>query len=347
MTPRQRVLAAINLERPDRPPWLEIGVAGNVFGRVIGEEVVVNSGFHSLPDTGEYRKYLSQAIRAAEALGLCGVPIKAWNPAFSDNKSAAGAKAHSREGLVRDMPTLQACLAAAPAVEDHAASRCAGVYQELMGRTGLFRPLLVGGVFSHAEASMGTAQFAIACHEQPELVERLCEWQGHRTVEMIDALLQHIEPDAILLADDIAFKTSTFISPDMLRRFVFPQYRRIAQRIQQTGLPMMLHSDGNLSDVLEDLIEIGVQSVHPLENLAMDIRQVKRDYAGRVCLMGNLDVDIIERGNPGEVRRATEQLLSDMAGPGYIFASGNSITQWAPVENVLAMAQAVRQATMP
>lgn len=343
MTARERVLAAINLETPEKIPWLEIGVSGHIFAHVIEEEVVVNSGFHPSPSIDDYAEYLSRVIRGAEILGLCGVPLKAWNPAFSANPTKAGAKVHGRAGLVKDMATLEACTRNAPPPAEHAAVKCMDVYLELINQTDLFRFVQVGGVFSHAEASMGAAEFAVACYEQPEIVERLCQWQGDRTVAMIGELLKRGEVDAVLFGDDIAFKTTTFISPDMLGRFVFPQYRKIAACIQRAGLPMMFHSDGNLSQVMDDLIAIGIRCIHPFENLAIDIRWVKETYGDRLCVMGNLDVDIIERLSPGEVRAEAARLLNDLGGPGYIFASGNSISQWAPPHNALAIAEAVRK----
>jgi uroporphyrinogen decarboxylase len=342
MTPRERVLAALELEQPDRVPWLEIGVAGPIFGHVIGEEVVVNSGFHPLrPD--DYRRYLSQAIRGAQVLGLCGVPLKAFNPAFQAIRTAEGAKVHGRGGQIGDMATFEECIASAPPVSEHLAAQCADIYFGQMAETDLLQWILVGGIFSHAEASMGAAEFAIACHEQPELVERLCGWMGDRTAAIIDEVLQHGELDAILLGDDIAFKTTTFISPDMLRRFVFPQYRKIADRIRAAGVPLMFHSDGNLTQVMDDLIDIGIQCIHPFENLAIDIAWAKETYGDRLCIMGNLDVDFIERMSPAEVKAEATRLLDTLGGPGYIFASGNSITQWAPPQSAVAMAEAVRE----
>ncbi len=346
MTPRERVLAALNLEQPDKVPWLEIGVAGPIFGHVIGEQVVVNSGFHPLPPD-DYRKYLSQAIRGAQILGLCGVPLKAFNPAFQAIRRAEAAKVHGRGGRIRDMATFEQCIANAPSVPEHLAVECADIYFEQMAETDLLRSILVGGIFSHAEASMGAAEFAIACHDQPELVQRLCAWMGDRTVAIIDEVLQHGEVDAILLGDDIAFRTTTFISPDMLRRFVFPQYRKIADRIRGAGVPMMFHSDGNLTQVMDDLIDIGIQCIHPFEKLAIDIAWAKETYGERLCIMGNLDVDFIERMLPAEVKAEATRLLDTLGGPGYIFASGNSITQWAAPESAVAMAEAVREFELP
>lgn len=343
MTPRERVAAALRLERPDRIPWLEIGISGHVFSHIIGEPMPASSGFHPLADVEAYHVYLSQVIRAAGELGLCGVPLKCWNVAFSAGENTAGARAHKRAGAVDSLQSLEEHLVAAPRVAEMAPIRCAPVFSELMRQTDLFRILSVGGVYSHAEASMGTAEFAIACYEQPDLVQRLCSWMGDRTLEMLDQLLARVEPDAILLADDIAFKTSTFISPEMLRRFVFPQYARISERVARAGLPLMLHSDGNLTEVMEDLIGLGIASIHPLENLAMDISRVTETFGDRVCRMGNLDVDIIERLPAAQVHREALALLERLDGPGYIFASGNSLSPWAPPENVLAMASAVRQ----
>ena len=76
----------------------------------------------------------------------------------------------------------------------------------------------------------------------------------------------------------------------------------------------------------------------------MDIRLVKKEYGSRVCLIGNVDVDLLSTGTPDEIEKVVRELICDLApGGGYILSSGNSIPSYAQVENVIAMGQALKE----
>jgi uroporphyrinogen decarboxylase len=76
----------------------------------------------------------------------------------------------------------------------------------------------------------------------------------------------------------------------------------------------------------------------------MNIRQVKKEYGSRVCLIGNVDVDLLSTGTPDEVETVVKDLIRDIAlGGGYILSSGNSIPSYAKVENVLNMGRVLKK----
>ena len=70
-------------------------------------------------------------------------------------------------------------------------------------------------------------------------------------------------------------------NPEFYREYIFPWYRKFGDICREQGKPFMYHSDGNLWAVLDDLIECGVNSVHPIEPLGMDIVELKKEYGGR------------------------------------------------------------------
>ena len=152
--------------------------------------------------------------------------------------------------------------------------------------------------------------------------------------------------DVFVSTDDFAFKTAPFFSPAVFRELVLPRYRRIAPKIT---MPWLLHSDGNIMLFLDDLIDLGIAGAHPMEPGAMDIRAVKRDYGDLLCVVGNVDLNLLSLGTPEAVDAEVRGLIRDVApGGGYIVLSGNSLTGHRLAENVDAMSQAVhRYGTYP
>ncbi len=97
-----------------------------------------------------------------------------------------------------------------------------------------------------------------------------------------------------------------------------------------------------MSGVLEDIVAAGVDLLHPVEPKCMDIVAVKKAYAGRLALMGNVDLGYtLTRGTPEEVRQEVRFLIQHVApGGGYLLSSANSVTNYVPLENYRAMLKA-------
>jgi uroporphyrinogen decarboxylase len=107
------------------------------------------------------------------------------------------------------------------------------------------------------------------------------------------------------------------------------------------GLPFAFHSDGRLWEVIPDLIALGVNGLHPIEPKAMDINEVKARYGKKLALIGNIDMDILARGTPEQVRAQVRQRIRDLApGGGYAVGANPGITDYVLPENYRAMREA-------
>ena len=144
---------------------------------------------------------------------------------------------------------------------------------------------------------------------------------------------------AVVISDDLGFKTQTLVSPDDLREFVLPWHRRLAQAVHDHGKPCILHSCGQLADVMEDIIEyVGIDAKHSYEDQILPVTEAKALYGGRIAILGGYDLDRLCRETPAEVRTHTRRLIEACgADGGYALGSGNSIAAYVPVENYLAM----------
>lgn len=199
-----------------------------------------------------------------------------------------------------------------------------------------------GGIFEETSFIMGFETFCICLLENRDLVRRVVDRVGSFMLNLIDRVSQYEEVGAIWLSDDIAYKVATLISPKDLRELIFPWYKRIGNVARKHNLPFIYHSDGKLWNVLDDLIECGVNAIHPIEPLSMDATRLKKEYGDRLCLIGNVDLDHpLTRGTPEEVRRMVKERIEKLApGGGYCCGSSNTIASYVPVENYIALLEA-------
>ena len=145
--------------------------------------------------------------------------------------------------------------------------------------------------------------------------------------------------DAILIADDLAFNTGTFVDPTYLRSDYFPILKNMVMEIKKHDLPVFFHSDGDLRTVIPDLIDCGIdvlQSCDP--NANMDIPTLKKEYGKDLTFMGNIDVDLLANGNVDEVVNTTRNLIQDArSGGGFILGTSNVVASYCQPENLKAM----------
>ncbi|MEZ4637697.1 MAG: uroporphyrinogen decarboxylase family protein [Caldilineaceae bacterium] len=172
------------------------------------------------------------------------------------------------------------------------------------------------------------------------ILGRYADW----TISVIRHL-REVGVDYVWTFDDMAYKTATMFSPKTLRDVFMPHLRRVADAIKGEGFPWIFHSDGNLMRFLDDLLTLGMDGLHPIEPGAMDIEALKRDYGDRLCLIGNIDLHYtLTRGTPEEVDDEVRRRIEIIGkGGGYMISSANSITFYCKVENVWAMAAAIRK----
>ena len=201
-----------------------------------------------------------------------------------------------------------------------------------------------GDIFTMTWEMMGFEAFSLAIFENPELVKALNEKLGELVMSMFEYFAQSDAVDAIWFSDDIAFTGGLLVSPETLHEYFFPWLRRIGDLARKYNKPFLYHTDGVLWDVFDEIIACGVAAIHPIEPKAMDIGEVKRRYGNKLCLLGNVDVDILSRGSTEHIRSIVKENI-EKAGykGGYCVGSGNSIPEYVNYDNYLALLSATRE----
>lgn len=198
------------------------------------------------------------------------------------------------------------------------------------------------GIFERFTKLMGLETFCYLLADDPALVAEMFKVGGQLAVGLFETMARQPRVGAFWLADDLAFASGPLFSPAIMRRHLFPWYRKVVEIAHGAGCPILFHSDGNLLPILDDLIDIGFDALQPIEPKAMDIEALKMRYGDRLCLVGNLDLgSTLTLGTPDDVRREVRERIRAVApGGGYCVGSSNSVTNYVPLENFRAMVEA-------
>jgi len=185
----------------------------------------------------------------------------------------------------------------------------------------------------------GFTPFALALYDQPNLIEALFQKIGDIYAETYAVAAGMDNVGALFLGDDMGYKTGTFIKPEYLQQYVFPRQKRLAEITHQHGHPFLLHSCGNLQVIMDDLVnEVGIDGKHSFEDSYLTAGEAKRRYGDRISILGGVDMGMLASASEEEVRAYTRRLLEEcMPGGGYALGTGNSVANYIPVRNYLAM----------
>jgi uroporphyrinogen decarboxylase len=149
--------------------------------------------------------------------------------------------------------------------------------------------------------------------------------------------------DAIYFSDDWGGQRGMLISPDQWRRQYRDDYKRMFTKVRDAGKHVWLHSCGNVTDIIPDLIDLGVNVLNPVQPQAMDVDRLAREFGGHICFNGGVDVQgTMIHGNPEDIRGELRH-LNDIFGRfsgGYIANTSHSIMPETPLGNVIALFEA-------
>ena len=202
----------------------------------------------------------------------------------------------------------------------------------------------VGGIFTRVWRIMGFETFCFALADQPELVAALFKRVGETQLAVFERIAGMEGIGAMWPGDDLAYASGTMVPPEVFRRYLFPYYEAMGDICKQRGLPYVLHTDGNLWQVMDDLIACGFNALHPIEPKAMDSRAVKERYGKRLAVLGNIEIgDTLTLGTPADVDAEVRERIRTLApGGGYAVGSSNTVAHYVPLENFKAMVRATR-----
>ena len=145
--------------------------------------------------------------------------------------------------------------------------------------------------------------------------------------------------DGIFTSDDLGSQRSLMMSPAIFRQILKPLYAALIEEAHSLGLHFWLHTCGNVQDIIEDFIEIGLDVIHPIQAHTMSYREVAERFGGRISFLVGVDVQhLLPEGSSEDVRRGVRDVVRTFHHPegGLMLAAGNGILPETPLENIRA-----------
>jgi uroporphyrinogen decarboxylase len=151
--------------------------------------------------------------------------------------------------------------------------------------------------------------------------------------------------DAMWFWSDLCYRGGLLFSPRAARDLVLPHWKRLGDFAHRHGMRLVFHCDGNVADLLPLLIEAGCDAIHPLEARAgNDVREYKRLYGDRMCLIGNIDADVIATNDRQRIEREVAgKVPVAAAGGGYIYHIDHSVPPTVSLESYRWLLECVRR----
>lgn len=181
-------------------------------------------------------------------------------------------------------------------------------------------------------------EYVIDLYERPDEIKK-------KNQEMLDYTLnwqfRQIDAgvDTVVNALDVAFNTSTFISPELMDEFHFPYFNKWVESLKSQGIISIWHSDGNILPIIDRVIDSGVTAIQCVDPLAgIDIVELKKKVDGKLALIGNIDCSILQSGPKEKIENEVKRVVEGCKGNGGFVLSGcNAIFHGIPAENYQVM----------
>lgn len=326
-------------QKADRVPLMELGIDEGVMAEFIGRPI------QSLPDKIDFfRKAGYDYVKLS--------PIIDMNPAGATpeagfRQSGATERDHGRKwgsegkGVITSAAEFDRFEFAVVKDEQfrlfEEATRILPADMKVIGQ--------YGDIYTFVWELMGFETFSFALVEDPDLVQAMFDRIGSIIYTLFERMAQFDIVGGLFYSDDIAYQTGLMMSPQALRRYLFPWMKKIGALCQKRQMPYIYHSDGILYEVMDDLLATGITALQPIEPKAWDIVEVKKRYGDRLALVGNVDVDLLARATPDAIRLEVRRLIEQVgASGGYCVGSGNTIPNYVQFKNYRAMLETTWEA---
>ncbi len=201
-------------------------------------------------------------------------------------------------------------------------------------------------IFELAWELAGMEKLMTDFYTNPQFVERLFDIITNLRIIMARRFVE-AGVDVLRLGDDVGAQKGMLISPKIWRRFLKPRLAKIIEEAREIkeNIPIFYHSDGNVREIIPELIEIGVTILNPVQPECMDPVEIKRKYGDRLALWGTIGTQsTLPFGTPEEVKITVARMCKEVGkGGGFVISPTHSINPDVPWENIVAFYEAVEE----
>ena len=369
MTSQERIKALFAGEKPDRvgradAPWAEAiarwrkeGLAAGTQKDLLGRCEVDYASFCDTFDMDirdvvkldwSFRLPSKVISRTAECHIITdgdGVTCQYWLnqsgvPHYTDwaITTPADWKKH-RERMVPDRERIGTSIYGAYATGGY--SDKPGPTMEEMKKVFLNRPkgryslLFIRGPYEGVMHQLGPERSLMWMIEEPETVAEMFKVHADLAIAMMELCTREgLATDGVMIGDDVAYKNGLLFSPTIYREMLGPQHRRICTKAHEMGMPVILHSDGNIHELIPQFHEVGIDGLEPLEvHAGLDVRKLVKECGDKFVFMGNIGVDYMAKGGKELEEEVKTKLKAAKKAKGFIYHSDHSVPTNVSWEN--------------
>ncbi len=365
MNSKERVLAALRHEEPDRVPCGENDVDYVAAEELLGHETLYNARWRERQALWNGRRaeivayYGTTSVELVHALQWDYVRVhimpldKAYHPPvmtgpyswldddgreihYSPEVGNIATYVDNADMTIDDLPDPDAPFTVDPSELEairYVVSQI-GDTHFIIGRSA------VDGSFPYQ--TVGMQEFLMRMITEPEFVERAIQVYVNRSLAYIEAMLD-AGCDAVMTLDDYSGNKGPFMGAERFRRFIAPAIERQVAAAHAKGGIFIKHTDGNTWSILDDLVATGIDGWHGIQpNIGMDLKLLKERYGDRICLFGGINCETLVEGTPEQAAAEARYAMRHAApGGGLVIATGNVLQPGTQLKNYLAAREAV------
>ncbi len=368
MTSKERVIATLQFQEPDRVPLGEFAVDFDTVEKIIGHETYYRAKARSQiafwegrhdevaeswrKDHIELHKKLELDI-VTFGMASYGIPLPTDDPPPKQIAEGTWEDEHGRiykySSVTADITCVKDPVAEQRqfTVADFEAEPQPPAYDP---RTFEIRDALINELGdelfiagpSGGELGMmfvgGMERGMLMLIEQPEVVKAAVA-QAVKRQNLVDEIIIHPQQDGVMWGNDFGYKTGPFISPAMFAEFYLEGNKQRVGRMHDRGLWVMKHCCGNVNSLMDYFIEVGYDCYQAIQGSAdMDICKLKQSHGDRIALWGGVAVENLAGGTPEQVREDVRRAMQcAKPGGGFILGSSHSIAVGTRYDNFMAM----------
>ena len=176
-------------------------------------------------------------------------------------------------------------------------------------------------------------------YAEPDNIHRLHSALCETYCSYISLAFRQLKPDGFWASDDLGHQTGPMMNPEVFHDLLFPYYRRVGSALRECNMHFWLHSCGDNTPLMPDLIDAGVTVFHPVQKHTMDEGRVAAEFGDRLTFLAGIDVQhTLQEKTPDGVREEVRFLIDtfDRTDGGMCLAAGNGIVAGTPIENIEA-----------